>query len=82
MDDIKKQLTKISEKLETIDGRINTIDVTLAKQHVSLDEHIRRTEILESKLEPIDTHVKMVNGALKLIGGLALLASIYRYIKQ
>ena len=76
MDDVKKQLEKISDKLETIDTRINNIDKTLVKQEAQLAEHIRRTNLLEQKLEPIDTHVKMVNGAFKFIVILSLVLGI------
>lgn len=69
MDEIKKEIKEIQRSL-------NNIDVTLAKQHVSLEEHIRRTNLLEQKLEPIDTHVKMVNGAFKFIGILSLIVGI------
>lgn len=65
----------IIEKLEKLDSRIDNIDITLAKQsvilenqHASLEVHIKRTDLLEAKLEPVEKHVDMVAGALKLIG--------------
>ena len=60
MDDIRK-------KLDKIDDRIASIDVTLAAQHVTLKEHIRRTELLEADVRPIKDHVTRMQGAIKLI---------------
>ena len=61
---------RIYKILEKMDSRLDNVDITLAKQQVSLDEHIRRTELLETKVEPIQKHVNMVDGALKFIGGI------------
>lgn len=67
-----EKLDKIEKKLDVVIDRIGSIDVTLAKQHVSLTEHMRRTELLESDIAPIKKHVAMVHGALKLIGLVAV----------
>lgn len=64
MDDFKR----LDEKLDKVVERIGNIDVTLGKQSVILDEHVKRTNLLEAKIEPIEKHVIMVNGVLKLIG--------------
>ncbi len=62
--------------LERLYERINSIDKTLSAQHVTLKEHIRRTELLEVQLEPVKRHVAMVNGALKFIGLLGIISGI------
>ncbi len=72
MHDIK--LDRIETKLDKVNDRINSIDVTLAAQHASLVEHIKRTAILETQLEPIKTHVANIQGALKFIGAMAILS--------
>ena len=65
--------------------RLNSIDNTLAAQHESLKDHMRRTAMLEENMKPIQRHVSMVDGAIKLIGVLSLLAvvveSIFHLIK-
>ncbi len=66
---------RLENKIDKLDNRLDSIDVTLAAQHVSLKEHMRRTQILEDDLEPIKTHVIMVQGGLKLIGLFALCIS-------
>jgi hypothetical protein len=42
------------KKGEEILHRISKIEITLAEQHVTLKEHIRRTELLESKVVPLE----------------------------
>lgn len=73
MDDIQ---VKILEKLDTISSDMSEMKVTLAKQEVSLQEHIRRTNLLEGKLQPIEEHVSAVNTTIKIFGQVTGLASI------
>lgn len=69
-------MEKLHGKIDKIAERINSIDVTLAKQHEQLKEHIRRTNILEQKLEPVEEHVAMINGAFKFIGILSVIIGV------
>ncbi len=71
----------MEHKLDKILDRISNIDVTLAKQEVSLSEHIKRTAILEAKLEPVERHVILVNGLVKVITALAALVAVLSYFK-
>ena len=73
--DLGKNLDKLEGKLDKLDDRIDGISVTLAKQQVSLDEHIRRTDVLEKHVKDVqkelpaevakhvDEHFKKVNKA-------------------
>lgn len=65
MDDFQK---RVLEKLDKMDDRLNSVDKTLAEQHVSLKDHIRRTEILEEQVKPIEDNMTMAKGVLKFIG--------------
>ena len=66
---------KIIKDVEQIKKSIASIDKTLALQHVSLSEHIRRTEILEQTIKPIDEHVHQVRGVAKFMGWLVAAAA-------
>ena len=73
--------TKIIEKLDTQSEDISVIKVDVAKNTVSLDEHIKRTNLLEEsmngireEMKPVQRHVDAVNTILKLIGFLAVIA--------
>lgn len=56
---------------------------TLAGQHVTLQEHTRRSEALEGLLEttreelkPVQKHVALVQGALQFIGLIGVIVGI------
>lgn len=68
-----ERFDRVEEKLDQVITRISSIDVTLAKQHVSLEEHIRRTALLEKQMEPVQRHVNMVSGAFKLVGFISII---------
>ena len=41
-----------------MDGRLDRIDTTLAAQHVSLDTHIRRSDLLEESVDHLRREVR------------------------
>jgi hypothetical protein len=82
MADKDDQISRIEDKVDVIIYRISNIDITAAKQQVSLDEHIRRTAILESELEPIKNHVAMVHGVLKFIGLVSVVVGVIESITR
>jgi uncharacterized coiled-coil protein SlyX len=68
MDETDQKLQRIEDKVDKIDDTLCTIAVTIAKQQTSLDEHIRRTNLLEEAVKPLQADNQKVHGALKLIG--------------
>jgi hypothetical protein len=57
--------------------------VISAKHEVNLQEHMRRSDLLEKRtdllfieLEPVKTHIANVDGAIKLIGGLSMILGL------
>lgn len=70
-------LDKIFEKIDKIDDRLNNIDVSLVRQTVSLEEHIRRTNLLEEEIKPVKRHVLMVEAIFKIIGVLSVCISVF-----
>lgn len=71
---------KIEKKLDHISEEIGTIKVTLASQHEVLAEHVRRTNLLEEELKPIKRHVHMVEGAIKLLAIIGIVAEALHWI--
>jgi predicted nucleic acid-binding Zn-ribbon protein len=59
----------IDEKLERIDHRLDKIDQHLAVYNAQLKEHIRRTEIIETELKPVKSHVISVQSFFKWFAG-------------
>jgi DNA repair ATPase RecN len=66
----------IDKKLDKIIEDVGEIKTHLAVYNEQLKTHIKRTEILEQKLEPVEKHVERLNGALKLLGVLTLIAGV------
>jgi hypothetical protein len=75
-DRLETKLDAVKDAADEVKDHIASIDTTLALQHQSLVEHIKRTEILEKAIVPIQTHVSQVTGALKFVGILALFATV------
>lgn len=71
---------RIEDKLDKIVDTQTTQAVTLARLTTSVEDHIKRTNILEEKVEPISKHVSMVEGAAKLIALVGILATIIEAI--
>jgi len=70
---------RMEKKLDLIIEKVHAIDKTLAGQHVSLKEHIRRTDLLEDqiytvdeKIAPLQGHVAVVQGVIKTASFLAI----------
>jgi len=82
---ILDEVKSIRVKADESDNRLNSIDVTLAKQNISLDNHIKRTELLEHRMEPVEKHVLMINGFFKILGIVgtivAIAVSIFQLLK-
>ncbi len=76
---------RLLNKIEKIDERLSSIDTSLIRNTLSLEEHVRRTNALENELKPVKKHVLMVEAVFKIIGiiavGLGILESIHQLWK-
>jgi hypothetical protein len=66
----------ILTEIKSINKELGDINVTLAKQEVNIDTHIRRTDLLEAKIVPVEKFMATINAGLKLIGAGAVLVSL------
>lgn len=77
-------ITSIENKMESIEGKLSSIDVVLQKNTDSLSEHMKRSDNLESlvmtiqekDLKPLQRHVHYVEGVFKFLGLIALLVGL------
>lgn len=77
-------LSKILDKVDKISDDMSEMKVTSAKQQISLDTHIRRSDMLErlvshldeDKIAPLQEDMHMMKGAYKLLGVVALIITI------
>lgn len=75
--------------LNNIDLHLKSIDNTLIRQEESLKHHIYRTDLaeeaikaLQGDLAPIKKHVLALEGVLKFLGAIAILAGMGAGIVQ
>jgi hypothetical protein len=82
------QFGEIKEHLSKIDEVLMDVRLILQSQHVSLDDHIRRTEAAEKRLELLENNRYMMIGGYKtvlMLGGLitfgsALVGAIIKFL--
>lgn len=72
---------RIEAKIDTIIEKITSIEVEQAKQHVTLQEHTKRSTMLEEDVKPIRRFMAQVQGGLKLLGILGTLAGALKLIQ-
>ena len=87
------RIDKLDTHLDRAATHLARVDVTLAKQSILLEEHIKRTNLLEDRLEgeivqqadtlsPIKKHVEGVGFLIKFVGILGtivgLVTAIYK----
>lgn len=68
-------LVKIYDFHKETQDELSKIAIILAKQEDNLQEHMKRTELSEQRLELVENHVMFMNSAVKVIaaiGGIAL----------
>lgn len=76
------RLYRLEDKIDNIKDSISQINITLAAQHESLKEHMARTKQLEDRVDPLEKHATMTQGALKLVsGGVALLSVVHTVMR-
>lgn len=71
-----EDLTRILDKIDKIDDKISTIDSTLLRNTITLEEHVRRTSILEAEIKPLKKHVILVESFFKITGFVVTIAGI------
>ncbi len=74
---------RIEDKLDSMSDKINDIAIVQSKQEENLREHMRRTALAEEniqrlhdELRPIQAHVTVVTGIIKIVGLLATIITV------
>lgn len=63
---VENKIEKIEDHLDSISKDVAEINITMAKNTALLDEHIRRTNLLEEAIKPIQEHVFHIRGFIKI----------------
>lgn len=70
------QLDRIENKVDKINDHLAKVDVTLVSQHLTLLDHTSRSTKLEEIVLPMQTKINYVEGFLKGLGLLGIIAGI------
>lgn len=73
---MRDTMSRLEGKLDKQSEDIGEIKSVLAANTVSLQEHMRRTALLEEAVKPLRTRYERVNGVLKLLGGIVAVAAV------
>lgn len=57
----------IKSTLERLEKNLVSINVTLALNTQSLETHIKRTELLEARVKPLEASALRVSGGIKVL---------------
>ena len=72
---------RIENKIDKILGDVTDIKITLGQQHIILVQHESRSTKLETIVAVVQKKISMFEGALKLIGGISIVAGIIETLK-
>lgn len=73
---------RIADKLDKIESTLVNQEINLARLTVSVEDHVKRSNQFEEALKPVQKHVAMVEGAMKLIALLGLIVTILEAIHR
>lgn len=59
----------IVQKIERLDARLDAIQILQAIHTQQLKEHMRRSDLLEKRIEQVDQELKPVNKKLAMVDG-------------
>lgn len=86
----KELLIEIVSKVDNLTDKVHSIDITVAKQEINLDEHMRRTvanenrlEIFEEKIAPALDSYKFIATCVKWSVPIFTIMGVwYKYFKE
>lgn len=73
-------MQRIEAKVDSQAKDISNINVTMAANTATLDVHVKRTELLEQRVSPLESHVAIWSGLGKALAVLATIATIAEVI--
>lgn len=76
------QLERIETKLDKVSEDITDIKITMTRNTASLEEHVRRTNILEKKVAPMWKTYITLAGIVGLTFIVAAIIEILEYFKK
>jgi len=78
----KNDFLHLLDKLDMLDERLDSVNDTLIKQEHNLKEHMRRTELLEEQVGPLNRLKDGAYGVASVLGLIGILVGIYEVFKK
>lgn len=81
----QETLNRIEDKIDKVESKLDKVESRLDKYNTLLEVHIKRTEMLEHKMEPVEKHVYLVQkvaGWLLGSAGIGLVAAMIKIFLQ
>ncbi len=73
---LEAQLSKLDDKIDIVIHTCNQLNINMAENNVILQDHTRRSTMLEEQMKPIQAHVDGIKGTVKFLKIIAVLAAI------
>ena len=73
---IVAKFDELHTRLDHLDKKQDEMNETLVRNTVSLELHIKRTDMLEAEIKPMKSFMSVVNAGLKIIGAGAVVVSL------
>jgi hypothetical protein len=70
------------QRLYNIEHRLDNIDETLYKQHISLTAHMKRSDALEEQVKPMHNLMLELRGAVKFFKLISVLAGVAEAVRM
>ena len=71
----------LSDKLDIIDARLDDVEKVLVLQEANLKEHMKRTELLEDAVNPLNKFMYAAMGIISFITFISVVVGIYVAVK-
>lgn len=77
-----ERLIRIEDKIDRLAEHITSIDKTLIRQEDQLAYHIKRTDLLESQIKPLENAKLKLDGAMKFVASIVGVISVIAAIAE
>lgn len=64
---INNQFLYLSDKLDILDERLDSMESVLIKQQANLEEHMKRTALLEDQVSPLNKFMYAAYGIIAFV---------------
>lgn len=71
----------LSDKLDILDERLDSMENILVLQKANLEEHMKRTALLENEVGPLNKFMYASYGIISFVGFMGIVVAIYAAVR-